>query len=70
MGLVLGVLCILPCCPLFIVSLVVNIAAIVLAREPPLREVRWRPITGLALTLGIWLIWFVLAVVRLRHQAD
>jgi hypothetical protein len=69
-GLVLGVLSIVPCCPLFVVSIVVNIAGIVLAKEPPARDVRWKPITGLLLTLGISLIWFILALVRMRHQAD
>ena len=51
-GLVLGIASIIPCCPLALASLVVNVIAIVNASAPPARDVRWRPIVGLVLTLG------------------
>lgn len=51
-GLVLGVIALVPMCVAFqIASLIVNIIAIVKAKEPPARLVRWRPITGLVLTV-------------------
>ena len=50
-GLVLGCISLLPIWFLQLISLVVNIIAIVKAKESPAREVRWRPILGLALTL-------------------
>ena len=52
-GLVLGVVSIIPCCPIAIVSFVLNVAAIILAKEPPARDVRWRPVLGLVLTV-VW----------------
>ncbi|MHB8879630.1 MAG: hypothetical protein ACYC8T_38565 [Myxococcaceae bacterium] len=50
-GLVLGCISLLPIWFIQLVSLVVNIIAIVKAKAPPARDVRWRPITGLVLTL-------------------
>jgi hypothetical protein len=50
-GLVLGVIALVPMCvAIQIASCIVNIIAIVKAKEPPASLVRWRPITGLALT--------------------
>lgn len=50
-GLVLGVLSLVPMCiALQIASLVVNGVSLRRTREPPGRERRWMPITGLALT--------------------
>ena len=51
-GLVLGIIAVIPMCVAFqLAALVVNIVALVKAKEPPARLVRWRPITGLALTV-------------------
>lgn len=50
-GLVLGCFCILPIPVLIVASLVVNVIAIVKATDGPAREVRWRPIVGLCVTL-------------------
>jgi hypothetical protein len=50
-ALVLGIVSIIPCCPLSIASLVVGIFALVYAKEPPARDVRWRPIVGIGLTV-------------------
>jgi hypothetical protein len=50
-GLVLGVASIIPCCPIAIVSLIVNAIAIVLAKEPAARAVRWRAVLGLVLSI-------------------
>ena len=47
----LGCLSLLPIWFLQLISLVVNIVAIVKAKQSPAREVRWRPVTGLVLTL-------------------
>jgi hypothetical protein len=54
-GLVLGVIALIPMCvAVQIASLIVNIIALVRAKEPPASLVRWRPITGLVLTaLGL-----------------
>ncbi|MFL5346278.1 MAG: hypothetical protein ACJ8AT_15930 [Hyalangium sp.] len=50
-GLVLGLLALVPMCVAFqLASLIVNIVALVKAKEPPASLVRWRPITGLVLT--------------------
>jgi uncharacterized membrane protein len=51
-GLVLGVVSLVPMCvAIQIASLVVNIVALVKARELPANHRRWQPITGLILTL-------------------
>lgn len=50
-GLVVGVISIVPCCPLTLVSLVVNIIALINAKEPPARQARWMPIVGISITL-------------------
>lgn len=51
-GLVLGIASLVPMCVAFqIASLVVNIIALVKARELPAGHPRWKPITGLILTL-------------------
>jgi hypothetical protein len=51
-GLVLGLVAVIPMCVAFqLASLIVNIIAIVKAKEPPAQLVRWRPILGLAFTL-------------------
>ena len=47
-GLVMGAVSILPCCPLALVSLVLNVIALVKST----RENRWKPIVGLSLTLA------------------
>lgn len=49
-GLVLGVISLLPAVALQICSLVVNIMALVRAKESPAREKRWRSVVGLCLT--------------------
>ncbi len=50
-GLVLGIIALVPMCvAVQLASLIVNIVALVRAKEPPASLVRWRPITGLALT--------------------
>jgi hypothetical protein len=55
-GLVLGIISLFPMCvAIQIGSLVVNIVALVKAKEPPASTVRWRPITGLILT-GVGII--------------
>lgn len=62
-GLVLGVIALVPMCVAFqIASLIVNIVALVKAKEPPASLVRWRPITGLALTAVGVILTIVLAV--------
>lgn len=50
-GLVLGCISLLPVIALQIGSLILNIVALVQAKEPPARDVRWRPALGLVLTL-------------------
>jgi hypothetical protein len=50
-GLVLGCISLFPIWFLQLLSLVINIVAIVKAKEPPARDVRWRPIVGLVLTV-------------------
>lgn len=64
-GLVLGGIALIPMCVAFqLAALIVNIIAIVKAKEPPASLVRWRPITGLVLTcLGI-LMTVLFAVLR------
>ncbi len=54
-ALVLGCIALLPVPVLQIISVVVNVVALVKAKHPPARNVRWRPITGLALT-GVGLV--------------
>lgn len=49
-GLVLGCISLLPIWFIQLISLVINIVAIVKAKQGPARAVRWRPITGLVLT--------------------
>jgi predicted RNA-binding Zn-ribbon protein involved in translation (DUF1610 family) len=46
-GLVVGVASILPCCPLAMASLVINVIALVKATK----EHRWKPLVGLAITV-------------------
>lgn len=55
-GLVLGLLSIIPICLIHPFSLVVNIVAIVKAKHPPARDVRWKPIVGLVLTCLCFLL--------------
>lgn len=51
-GLLLGVLSLVPMCLVVqAASLVLNIIAIVKAKEPPASTKRWQPITGLTLTV-------------------
>jgi hypothetical protein len=51
-GLVLGFISLIPMCvAVQIASLVLNIIALMKAKEPPARRVRWQPITGLILTV-------------------
>jgi hypothetical protein len=50
-GLVLGAASIIPCCLVGVVSIAVNIVAIVMAKEPPARAVRWRAVLGLVLSV-------------------
>ncbi len=49
-GLVLGCCCVLPIPLLILASTVVNIIAIVKAKEGKAREARWKPIVGLCAT--------------------
>jgi hypothetical protein len=51
-GLVVGLLSIVPCCPLAIASLILNIVALVKATK----ESRWKPIVGLVVTLAVGLL--------------
>lgn len=51
-GLVVGVLSFIPCCPITIASLVVNVVALV--KSP--REHRWKPITGICISLVFGLL--------------
>jgi hypothetical protein len=51
-GLIVGVLSIIPCCPLMLASLVLNVIAILKATK----ENRWKPLTGLAITMGVGLL--------------
>ena len=46
-GLVVGLISIVPCCPLALASLAVNVIALVKST----RENRWKPIVGLCLTI-------------------
>lgn len=48
-GLVVGLLSIIPCCPLALASLVLNVIAIV--KSP--REHRWKPIVGICITVVV-----------------
>lgn len=48
-GLIVGVLSIIPCCPLMLASLVLNLIAILKATK----ENRWKPLTGISITLGV-----------------
>jgi hypothetical protein len=48
-ALVIGILSVLPIWPLMVGAVVVGIAGIVKAKEPPARDVRWRPILGLCI---------------------
>jgi hypothetical protein len=68
-GLVIGCISVLPILPLQITSLVINIIAIVKAREGPARAVRWRPVVGLCATgLGL-LVWVVIILVAASASA-
>lgn len=51
-GLVVGLLSIVPCCPLALASLVLNVIAIIKST----RENRWKPIVGISVTLAISLL--------------
>ena len=55
-GLILGIASVIPCCPLALVSTVVNVIAIIQAKNPPARDVRWKPILGLCLSLGFMVL--------------
>jgi hypothetical protein len=64
-ALVLGILSILPLWPLMVGAVVVGIVGIVKAKEPPARDVRWRPILGLCIA-GVSIVgWLSLLVVAL-----
>ncbi len=67
-GLVLGCLCVLPIPVLILASLVVNIIAIAKATAGPAREVRWRPIVGLCVTL-FGALELVLLIVFVANQS-
>lgn len=60
-GLVLGGLCALPVPLLYIVSLVVNIIGLIKTKQQH-QELRWKPITGLCLTLGFGAVWFLIVI--------
>lgn len=49
-GLVLGCCCVLPIPVLLIASTIVNLIAIVKAKEGRAREARWKPVVGLCVT--------------------
>ena len=55
-GLVLGLIALLPIPALQIGAVVLNIVAIVKAKEPLQRAVRWRPVVGLCCACGGLLI--------------
>ena len=57
----------LPLWPLILASFVLNIVAIVKARDPALREHRWKPIVGLCLTLACIAAWAVVLTVAVSH---
>jgi hypothetical protein len=48
-GLVVGLLSIIPCCPLALASLVLNVIAIIKST----RENRWKPLVGISVTIAI-----------------
>lgn len=50
-GLVVGCFCVLPIPVLLIASTIVNLIAIVKAKDGKAREARWKPIVGLCITL-------------------
>jgi hypothetical protein len=65
-ALVLGVVSLVPAPVLMIISLVVNVIALTRAKDG-MRPQRWKPITGLVLTVGsmaVWLAVFVLAAIH------
>jgi hypothetical protein len=67
-ALVLGCVSCLPIPALMIASLVVCIMALVKAKEPESKAVRWKPALGLAITLLSILFWA--AVILLGSLAD
>ena len=48
----MGVVSIFPCCPLAVVSLALNVIALIQAT----REQRWKPIVGLSITVLVILL--------------
>jgi hypothetical protein len=50
-GLVMGVASFIPCCFIAVPAIVINIVAIVKAKQGAARAVRWRPIVGLCLSI-------------------
>ena len=60
-GLVMGCCCVLPIPVLILASLIVNVIAIVKAKEGPAREVRWRPIVGLCMT-GVGIVELIVVI--------
>lgn len=56
-GLVVGMISIVPCCPLTLVSLVLNVIAIVMSTK----ENRWKPLVGIGITLlaGVLQVLFI-----------
>ncbi len=61
-ALVLGCVSCLPIPALMIASLVVCIVALVKAKEPESKAVRWKPAVGLAITLVSILFWISMVV--------
>lgn len=62
-GLVLGVLSLVPMCiAVQIASAIVNVVALYRTREPPGRERRWMPVTGLVLT-GVGIVGSIIVAV-------
>ena len=67
LGLGFGIASVLPFWPLLLVSLVLNVVAIVKAKEPPARDHRWKPVVGLCLTLFFILAWVGVIAFAVNH---
>lgn len=70
LGLVLGCVSLLPQPLLQVGSLVINIIALVRAKEPPASRVRWKPVLGLCLTLVGVIIDCVLLFLAFSHSGS
>jgi hypothetical protein len=65
-ALVLGILSLVPLWPLMVGAVIVGIMGIVKAKEPPARDVRWRPIVGLCVA-GVSIVgWLTVLLGTLR----